>query len=121
MRVTPISFAQASVVGRQLFYNNSKFDGGIAATGAPDDAAIASDKTALLPGGTATFANYTSYSRGINGVMIDVVGLAGTPTAADFLFRIGNDNNPASWSVAPLPASISMRPAPALADQLVWS
>ena len=105
-----ISFAQASVVGRQLFYNNSNFDGGIAATGASDDAAIASDKTALLPGGTATFANYSSYSRGINGVMIDVVGLAGTPTAADFHFRIGNDNNPASWSVAPLPASISMRP-----------
>ena len=35
---------------------------------------------ALLPGGIATFANYTSYTRGINGIMIDVSDLA-DPTA----------------------------------------
>ena len=31
----------------------------------------------LLPGGTATAANYTSYSRGINGVMVDIAGPGG--------------------------------------------
>ena len=61
------------VVGRYVFYNNSRFDGG--STGAADDAAIATDKQALLPGAGATFANYTSYSRGINGVMIDFSGM----------------------------------------------
>ena len=42
----------------------------------PDDAAIATDKTALLPGETASLANYTSYSRGINGIMVDLIGAA---------------------------------------------
>ena len=98
----------ASVAGRRIFYNNSKFDGNSAAHGAADDAAIAS-KSALLPGGTATAANYTSYSRGINGVMIDIAGLNGTPTAADFTFRVGNNNTPAGWALAPAPANITVR------------
>ena len=50
------------------------------AASAADDQAIATDKTALLPGETATFANYTSYSLGINGIMVDVADLAGEPT-----------------------------------------
>ena len=59
----------SSVVGRYIFYSNSKFDA------ASDDNAIATDKQALLPGQTATFANYTSYSQGINGIMVDIAGL----------------------------------------------
>ena len=46
-----------------------------------DDLAIA-DKEALLPGDDALFINYTSYSRGINGIMIDVEGLGAVPTPA---------------------------------------
>ena len=65
------------VVARQLFYNDSAWDGNNAAANADDDDAIATDKVALLPGMTATFANYTSYSRGINGLMIDVQDLRG--------------------------------------------
>ena len=65
----------AAVVGRYVFYNNSKFDGNNASVGTSDDAAIATDKQALLPGRAASFANYTSYSKGINGIMIDVSGL----------------------------------------------
>ena len=42
-----------------------------------DDLAIAPDKTALLPGMRGSFANVTSYTRGINGVMIDVAALLG--------------------------------------------
>jgi hypothetical protein len=63
-----------------------------------------------LPGGVATFANYTSYSRGLNGIMVDIANLPGTPTTNDFVFNTGNDNNPAGWSNAPAPASITVRP-----------
>lgn len=76
----------AQVVGRDVFYNNSYFDGRNPAADTSDDNAIATDKQALLPGQTASFTNYTSYSKGINGVMVDIAGL-GSPlnlTAADF-------------------------------------
>src|SRR5205085_6170267 len=49
----------SSVVARRLFYNDSAFDGYDALATADDDPAIASDKQALLPGQTATFANYS--------------------------------------------------------------
>ncbi|MCK4275430.1 MAG: hypothetical protein KAX78_02885, partial [Phycisphaerae bacterium] len=55
----------AEVLGRYVFYNNSALDGLDPAANAADDGAIATDKTALLGGSTAAFANYTSYSRGI--------------------------------------------------------
>jgi len=90
-------------------YNQSAWDGNNAAANESDDSAIASDKQALLPGQTATFANYTSYSRGINGIMIDIVGLAGTPTVDDFGFKVGNNNDPTTWAQAPLPTSITVR------------
>ena len=56
---------------------------------AADDGAIAPDKVALLPGQTPGVANVTGYSRGINGVMIDVAGLpaAAVLTPADFAFE----------------------------------
>lgn len=98
------------VIGRSLFYNNSSFDGNNAAVNAADDAAIASDKSALLPGGTATFANYSSYSRGINGLMIDIAGLPSASLASgDFQFRVGNVNDPSTWIAAPAPATIVVR------------
>ncbi|KKM28035.1 hypothetical protein LCGC14_1568760, partial [marine sediment metagenome] len=103
--------AGAEVVGRHVFYNNSDFDGNDPAAGESDDAAIAVDKRALLPGETATFANYTSYLLGINGLMVDIVGSADADslTAADFSFRIGNDNSPNDWTAAPAPLPIAVR------------
>ena len=65
-------------------------------------------KNALLPGQTATFANYTSYGLGINGIMVDISGLAGTPTAADFTFKVGNDNDPDNWVLAAAPVSVTV-------------
>jgi len=100
----------AEVVGRHVFYNHSAFDGDDPAANAADDGAIAPDKRALVPGEAATFANYTSYSRGINGVMVDIDFLAGTPTAADLEFRLGNDDRPDGWTTAPDPNSITVRP-----------
>lgn len=47
----------ATIVGRGIFYNNWAFDGNDPAPNVLDDLAIATDKSALLPGETATFAN----------------------------------------------------------------
>jgi len=105
----------AEVVGRHVFYNDSKWDespgspGGDPAANQYDDDAIAPDKTALLPGETAAFPNYTSYSKGVNGIMVDIMRLPGTLTPDDFEFRMGNDDDPANWAAAPDP-SITVRP-----------
>ncbi|NLF29625.1 MAG: hypothetical protein GX591_01915 [Planctomycetes bacterium] len=97
------------VVARHVFYNNSAFDGYDAAANEGDDDAIATDKTPLLPGQKATAVNYTGYDRGINGIMIDIAGVPGTPTAADFAFRVGNSPVVNEWTAAAAPASITLR------------
>ncbi|MBN2475302.1 MAG: aspartyl protease family protein [Pirellulales bacterium] len=116
----------AEVVGRQVFYNNSTFDGDDPRANGHDDCAIAPDKQALLPGQTATFANYTSYHRGLNGLMIDVAGLTDADGLGpdDFLFRVGNDEDPAGWVLAPPPREIAVRPGMGLEGsdrvEVVW-
>ena len=88
----------AQVINRRLFYNDSYYDGNDPSANPDDDNAIASDKHALMPGNTASFDNYSSYSNGINGIFIDVLGLpAGTLTADNFVFRVGNGNPLDSW------------------------
>jgi len=103
--------AGATILGRHLFYNHSYFDGNDAGASEADDDVIAVDKSALLPGAAATFANYTSYSRGINGIMIDVQGLAdpGTLDAAQFEFHVGNSDTPDGWPSGPASTSITVR------------
>ena len=118
----------AEIRGLHIFYEDSAWDdpdgpynpttGAGAMTGAGantfDDFAIA-DKEALLPGDTADFSNYTSYSLGINGIMIDVEGMPTTPTLATigdfFEFRVGNDDTYASpgWTTAPAPIDVQIR------------
>lgn len=100
---------RSSIAGRRLFYNASVYDRWETITPA-DDAAIAPDKVALLPGQTATKANYTGYSRGINGIMIDLAGEHGEITVDDFIFRVGNSNNPATWETARAPRAVVVRP-----------
>ena len=113
------------VAGRHLFYNRSSYDGAQAAADARDDAAVAPDKAALLPGaGAGAMGNVSSYSRGINGVMVDVRGLANRAlTAADFEFRVGNTPAPGGWAPAPNP-SVSVRPGAGVGGSdrvmLVW-
>ncbi len=99
----------ALIINRQVFYNNSAWDGNDPAAGAADDAAIATDKTALLPNQASAFTNYTSYSKGINGIMIDVQDLLGTPTAGDFVFKVGNDSTPGSWMPLAVTPAVSIR------------
>jgi hypothetical protein len=98
------------VVGRHVFYNRSTWDKRNPAANANDDAAIAPDKEPLFIGDKARFANYTSYSRGLNGVMVDIFNLPGSPKAKDFRFRQGNNRNPSTWADAPAPISIKVRP-----------
>ena len=95
----------------RVFYNNSAYDGNTPGPSTADDAAIAPDKSALLPGGTATFGNYTTYSKGINGIMVDIAGLpAGALSAADdFDFHAGANGNPATWTTASDPATVDIR------------
>jgi len=109
--VQVIGVPLAEVVGRHIFYNNSAFDGNDPAPGAADDLAVATDKEALQWGAVAGFANYTSYSRGINGIMVDVAGLAVdyTPTAGDFRFLVGNSEDAGDWLPAPDPAAVEVR------------
>lgn len=97
------------VAGRHVFYNNSAYDGGDPAANSADDNAVAPGKYALLPGAVASFTNVTGYTRGINGVMVDVELLpAGAPEAGDFTFLSGN-GDPAGWANAPAPSSITVR------------
>jgi len=104
------TLAYAGVTGRYVFYNDSAFDQYDPSANVWDDGAVAPDKVPLLPGQTATFANYTSYKRGINGIIIDLFGLGGTPIdSSDFVFRTGNSNDPSTWTMAAAPTSISIR------------
>ncbi len=97
--------AESQVVGRHIFYNNSRWDD--PTRGRTDDDAVAPDKTALLPDEMATSANYTNYVRGINGIMVDLAGTGISITDADFEFKTGNDNNPAGWvSLAATPTVV---------------
>ncbi len=123
----------AGIVGRQLFYNESgtggatvRYDGNDAAINSLDDNAIASDKVAYLPGaGAATFANISGYSKGINGVMIDIAGSHPSITASDFIFRVGNNNTPSGWATATDPLSISVRAGAGVSGsdrvEIIWA
>ena len=108
------------VVGRHIFYNNSAFDGNDSAANGSDDNAIATNKSALILDDTtsvASFDNYTSYHRGINGIMIDIEGLPngvaiGAANVDDyFQFRVGNSDDPGSWSSSPAPVAVTLREA----------
>jgi probable HAF family extracellular repeat protein len=97
----------APVAGRYVFYNNSAYDGFNRAANAADDNAIAPDKTPATGAASRSFANITNYSRGINGIMIDVAGFE-TPSAADFSLRVGGGST-STWAPAPAPG-VTVRP-----------
>jgi subtilisin-like proprotein convertase family protein len=101
----------AAVAARHVFYNRSVFDGGDVAANAADDNAIATDKQALFPLEDAGFANYTSYTRGINGVMVDISNLPddAEPSAADFAFKTGNTADPSTWADLPVQPNVAVR------------
>jgi hypothetical protein len=108
------------VSGRNVFYAGStRYDTtGNSQTPLPfsDDNAIATDKSAYIPdGSTAGFGNYTSYSQGLNGIMVDLLG-GGQHTSItlanilnDFTFKVGNNASPGTWANAPNPIAVTVR------------
>ena len=115
----------ARVIQKLVFYNNSYHDSFDPGANSLDDAAVARDKVIFLSGISPDFSSYTSYSNGINGVMLDVVNLKSIPDSADFSFKNGNNDSPSSWLDAPNPVSISVRSAAGLdgSDRvtLIWA
>ncbi|NQV23046.1 MAG: FG-GAP repeat protein, partial [Rhodopirellula sp.] len=106
LRVVP-----TQILDRHVFYNNSFFDGNSPTINANDDSAIATDKIALFRGETASFVNYTSYLRGINGIFVDIVGLADPVNldASGFTFKTGNVDDVAMWEEATVSSSVVVR------------
>jgi len=101
----------ASIAGRRIFYNNSKFDGNTAGVSVSDDAAIAPDRSPYFAGsGIAPLSSITSYLKGINGIMVDIADAAGTLTVNDFTFKVGSNNSLGTWTNAPAPQAFSVRP-----------
>ena len=98
------------VVSRHLFYNNSAYDD--PSLGRGNDDAVAPDKRPATPGldsSDPAFVNSVSnYSRGLNGVMIDVRNLpaASALSADDFDFRVGDALR---YRPGPAPQSITVR------------
>lgn len=91
----------ASGLEVRVFYNESAFDRHSEAVTKYDQQAIAIDKVALRPGQTATFSNYTSYDRGINGV---AVTLAEGESIGSVSVRSGNAVDISTWTTAKQPA-----------------
>jgi len=113
----PAPVVNTSVTGRSVFYNNSVYDGRDPAATDADLVAVAPDKQALRPGQTASFANVTSYAKGINGVLVDFAGMPpGLLSADDFTFRIGRTGSPSTWAAAAAPASVVLLPSPTGSD-----
>jgi hypothetical protein len=118
------------VTDRRVFYNNSAFDGNTPGASASDFSAIAPDKSAYVPDkGGLSPANMTSYSKGINGVMVELTGLHGPIDEGDFTFRmsdsLGSANNaPSTWSAAPTPSVTVFSDVPVAGTDrvaLVWA
>jgi len=113
----------STVASRNVFYNNSFYDDASNDPGLTNDTAIATDKTAYLPNSTTSgYGNYTTYAKGINGLLIDfnAGGNHAAITASDFTFKmsaqglLGQSNDPTdgSWNTpVPAPTSVTYRAA----------
>ena len=120
--VLPVVVSNSRIVAHRLFYNNSVFDGADPAAGPADDDAIApapSDlavpelgKLPLRVGQDPSFQNVSSYSRGINGLMIDLENLVDSSalTLDDFGFRTASSADADAWSPLTVPPALSVRP-----------
>jgi hypothetical protein len=97
-----------------MVYNNSAFDGNDPAATAADDNATEAFKGPLFPGQQGSPYNVSNYTKGINAITLDIGALpilpGGPPlSAADFVFRVGNVSDTASWSPAPAPTEVAVR------------
>lgn len=116
----------APPVTAQMFYHNSVFEQGVPGVDPTVDFALASDKVPYREGtGPATRDSVSSYSRGINGLFVDLAGEHGAISASDFTFKVGANNAPGSWADAPAPESVTVRPGEGVAGgdrvEIVWA
>ena len=56
--------------------------------------------------------------------MVDLLGAGASITASDFTFRMGNNNSPGQWAVAPTPATVTVRSVAGVGGsdrvELIW-
>ena len=76
--------ANTFAAGRSVFYNNATGEN-LSSAGAANNAIDPSKTVLRTPGAISTFANYTNYSRGLNGLIVDIAGLPTTVTNANML------------------------------------
>ncbi len=76
----------STIAARHVFYNNAT-GANLSSAGAANNA-IATNKSPLLPGQASTFSNYTNYSRGLNGIIVDINSLPATTTNAQILANL---------------------------------
>ncbi len=113
-----VSVAAGQVLGNRLFYNGSKYDGNNTAINSVSDAlAIAPDKIGYVgSASSSTFANVSTFTKGITGVMVDLqsgIGAHASITTADITFKVspafsGTYNNVGTWTTATAPAAFSV-------------
>jgi hypothetical protein len=107
--------ALVAVVNSKVYYKGSSF------AGTSVNAALDSSKVIARSGAdplTLTYANLINTSRGINGLVFDIAGLAATGlTSADFVFRMSPTGSydeashpPSGWIAAPDPIVIDVTP-----------
>ncbi len=106
-----------AVSNKQVYYKGSSF----ASNGDTIPAALDPNKVIAKSGATEqtlSYANLINTTRGINGIVLDVAGLASsTLTASDFVLRVSPNgffdeatNPPSSWEIAPVPIGIFVTP-----------
>jgi hypothetical protein len=88
--------AVPSVVGRYVYYGSTPRWGDVAA----------GNKSVLLPGETASFSNITTYTCGINEVVLDVANAAAYGPG-DFTARVGRSGDPNAWPQAAPPQNVT--------------
>jgi uncharacterized repeat protein (TIGR03803 family) len=110
---TIFALSPSVVTARYFFYNDSAFNDDSAGGTSADLNAIAPDKTALLPGQTAAYSNLTDYSKGINGIIIDISNLpsGATLTPSDFQFATGDVNDTTTWTPLTTSPTVTLLPA----------
>ena len=106
----------ASLVGKRLFYNNSKFDGNDAAAGAADDAAIATDKGRCCPAARPRSPTTPATAAASTASCSTSPACPDCPRPADFNSGSATTTRPAAGPLAQ-PRRITVREALALAGR----
>lgn len=118
------SSSAASVVASYVYHANSAFSlGGVSA--ALDQSKVLAKDTGVAK--TLTFENLINTTRGINGVVFDLLGLQGSLTQEDFVFQMSpqgafdqSANPSANWSSAPTPTSVTVEPGDTSRVVITW-